>query len=138
MPEGSNKVKASFKAKLVLSMGSACFCMVLVEVFLRLFMPYSLGATGHWAAPNTEKYGWGYNPGAKVRILDPDSGELHTYQMNRQGWQDRDHSFAKPKGVFRVLVIGDSNFWCDRAPRLNFSAGFRRVAPERGVSRRGH
>ena len=108
MEHTPQKPKASLKAKLLLLSITLGLCFVFVEIVLRLFLPYNLGSTGHWAAPNTERYGWGYNPGAKVRILDPDTGELHIYKMNNKGWQDRDHEFAKPKDVFRVVAIGDS------------------------------
>ena len=108
MEQEPQKPKASLKAKILLLCISLGFCFIFVEILLRIFLPYNLGSTGHWAAPNTERYGWGYNPGAKVRILDPDTGDLHVYKMNDKGWQDRDHEFFKAKDVFRVLAVGDS------------------------------
>ena len=108
MEQKPQKPKASVKAKLLLLGISLGFSLLFAEILMRIFIPYNLGSTGHWAAPNADKYGWGFNPGAKVRILDPDTGDLHVYKMNRQGWQDRDHEFLKPKDVFRVLIIGDS------------------------------
>jgi lysophospholipase L1-like esterase len=106
-PSRDNR-KTSLRARILLLGISLLLCLFFAEILMRVFIPYNLGATGHWAAPNTEKYGWGFNPGAKVRILDPDTGDLYVYKLNRQGWQDRDHEFLKPKRVFRVLVIGDS------------------------------
>ena len=99
---------ASRKAKLAILAVSLSFCLILIEVVLRIFVPYNLGATGHWAAPNALKYGWGYNPKSSVRILDPDTGDLHVYRMNEKGWHDRDHSFSRKKGIFRILILGDS------------------------------
>ena len=99
---------ASRKAKLVILSISLTLTLIFSEVALRIFVPYNLGATGHWAAPNALKYGWGYNPKSSVRILDPDTGDLHVYRMNDKGWHDRDHSFLKKKGIFRILILGDS------------------------------
>lgn len=48
---------------------------------------------------------YGLRPGARGRLEV--SGEVR-YRVNADGWRDRRHPRAKPAGVFRVVVLGDS------------------------------
>lgn len=90
-------------------------CLVLVlglsiaEVVLHTFFPVELGTIGHATAPNASRYGWGFAPGELITILDPDNGNVYASRANSQGWRDVEHAHAKPKGVYRILVLGDSN-----------------------------
>ncbi|TAN51583.1 MAG: SGNH/GDSL hydrolase family protein, partial [Rhodospirillales bacterium] len=48
-------------------------------------------------------------PGERIIVSNPDSGEIFSGVANNHGWRDRNRSFDKPSGVFRILVLGDSN-----------------------------
>jgi hypothetical protein len=51
-------------------------------------------------------FGWVLQPNASYRFNLPDGPVSVTY--NAQGWRDVDHTFKKPDGVFRIVVLGDS------------------------------
>ncbi len=54
-------------------------------------------------------YGWGFDGGELVAVRNGDLGSLHLSRTNSRGWRDREHDVDKPPGVFRVLLLGDSN-----------------------------
>jgi len=83
--------------------------IVLVELVLRLIIPFNILTIGHIYSENAIKYGWGYNPYELVRIADPDTREVYDSFTNRYGWRDIDHSFENAEGRYRILVLGDSN-----------------------------
>lgn len=82
--------------------------VVLAEVALRLFLPYSFYTVGHVGSANSARYGWGFDPHEVVRVGNPDTGEAYVAPVNASGWRDREHSVDNPTGAFRILVLGDS------------------------------
>jgi hypothetical protein len=53
-------------------------------------------------------YGWLHHPGLEAPWFD-DHGEYSlTVKMNSRGLRDVEHDYAKPPGVFRILLLGDS------------------------------
>ena len=71
--------------------------------------PISLSTVGHRDSANAALYGWGFNPGERIHMRDPDTGEVFIAPANNHGWRDLDREVAKPEGVFRILALGDSN-----------------------------
>ena len=51
--------------------------------------------------------GWRLEPGA--RGSSSATGELVEYSINAQGLRDADHSYEKPAGRFRIVLLGDSD-----------------------------
>ena len=82
-----------------------------MEIGLRLVAPTALVGVGWSSSAQGRLYGWGFDPGEMMAVRDPDSGELYLNRANRRGWRDRDHDFAKPPGVVRVVLLGDSNIF---------------------------
>lgn len=83
--------------------------LIIVEVLLRLFLPsYRFAIIGHKNCPNAERYGWGFSPHERIRILAPDSGEVFQERLNNGGWRDVDREIEAAPGTFRILVLGDS------------------------------
>ena len=80
-----------------------------VELGLRLFMPFNGLVIGRVTTERAGWYGWAFAPGDALDVVDPDTGEIFTVHMNNHGWRDRDRTLAKPPGTFRVVVVGDSN-----------------------------
>lgn len=99
--------------------------LILVEILLRIFAPTERAATiGHREARTAALYGWGYDPGESFGLVDPDTGRVIVSRANNRGWRDRDRTIEKPKGVFRILVLGDSNTF---APLVEDEAMYTRV-----------
>ncbi len=78
------------------------------ELVLRQFFPYSIYSAGFVHTGNGKHYGWGFDPGQAILVIDPDTGARHVSLANQKGWRDRERSFENPKARYRVLVIGDS------------------------------
>lgn len=57
-----------------------------------------------WYRPDAQ-LGWSLRPGAKG--LFSTEGRAHVL-ISPAGFRDRSHSLAKPKGVYRIAVLGDS------------------------------
>lgn len=98
------------------------------EVLLSALAPTAIRVSGFLGADKARAYGWAYDPGELIRIVDPDSGAVAIERMNRHGWRDRERGLDKPPGVYRVLVVGDSNVFGLIAPG---PAVFTRVLEDR-------
>jgi hypothetical protein len=71
------------------------------EIYLRVFLPQPLGLSYRAASGLTLNI-----PGASVRYRRIEFD--NRVQINSLGLRDREISVAKPPGVFRILVLGDS------------------------------
>jgi lysophospholipase L1-like esterase len=80
----------------------------LFEITASLMFPFPMAVSGFVHTPNGRLYGWGFAPGQLVRTIDPDTGTNYVDRVNSRGWRDGEHNFQKPKGVFRIVVLGDS------------------------------
>src|SRR5262245_30148176 len=98
---------ASMRRKLVLAAGSVFFGLLLMECVLRWLMPPVLPGVATVHAPNAGYYSWALPPRTWMTLADPDTGRVVSFRTNARGWKDRDHSLAKPPGVFRIVVLGD-------------------------------
>lgn len=52
------------------------------------------------------RFGWQSEPGA--RVIYATSEFRVPVEYNSKGWRDREHDYGKPRGTFRVVVLGDS------------------------------
>lgn len=94
----------NFSLSLLLLMGSLAISFVIGEAVLRL-MGYR-GAPESFISNIREVQDpvvdWRYIPGSEVRL-----GGL-VFKYNRAGFRDVDHEVAKPEGIRRIVVVGDS------------------------------
>lgn len=95
--------------KILLLFGSIILSLLVTELFLQRFLPFSVATIGHLDSENAALYGWGFHPGEVVRIGDPDTGRVYKSLTNSRGWRDREHSFDNESEAFRIVIIGDSN-----------------------------
>jgi hypothetical protein len=80
---------------------SVVFALGLAEVIVRVM---DLEPPAMWAFTST--VGWTYQPGLKTWYTSP---EFHSWvEINTKGFHDREHAYAKPPGVIRILTLGDS------------------------------
>lgn len=87
------------------------------EVAFRVLAPVSFSNVGFVDTPNGLLFGWGFRPYDLVRIENPDTGEVSSDRVNKDGWRDRDRTYENPKGAFRVVVLGDSQTFGYIVPR---------------------
>lgn len=72
----------------------------------------------------SEEYGWGLAPGREGPFHD-DHEEFRTHvRINSLGLHDVEHTYTKPPGVFRILILGDSYV---EALQVELDQGFGRV-----------
>lgn len=83
----------------ILLLGAFAFALALTEMGLRLAAPQPTGLS------HQDRYGLALHWPGIVRRL-PQFGT--TASFNSAAMRDREHTFAKPPGVYRVLVLGDS------------------------------
>ncbi len=88
--------------------GSVAFGLVVLELVLRWLVPPMLPGVATAHTPNARFASWALPPRTWLTLADPDTGRLIPFRTNARGWKDRDHSLAKPPGVFRIVVLGDS------------------------------
>lgn len=101
-------------ALLAMRLATACAsllvtCLVL-ELGLRMLRPVGLHATDTYLARASEKLGKAGTlrlvPHARTRDQSPEFNVA--VQINSHGLRDREFSYRKPAGTYRVLVLGDS------------------------------
>lgn len=74
---------------------------VVLEILLRAFAPQPLGMS--YRTPEGLTL---HIPGARVRYARQEFD--HSIEINSLGLRDREYAVAKPEGVLRILVLGDS------------------------------
>lgn len=82
--------------------------LVLIEFALRLLSPPIRIGVGTAHTAKSKIYGWVSLPSSHEAFINPDTGEINFFKTNSQGWKDIEHQFAKPKGIVRILFLGDS------------------------------
>lgn len=83
----------------LLLLGAMGAALALTEVGVRLISPQPTGLS------HQDRYGLGMHYAGISRYLPQFGQEV---SINSAGMRDREHTFAKPPGVFRVLLLGDS------------------------------
>jgi hypothetical protein len=99
---------------LLLSLSAVLFCAALVEAVFRVLDRGDAGPSPGATGPTAEHYRFnGYHPLLGYDGLPGVRGRFHgqTVTHNSQGNRGPEASFAKPAGVRRVVVLGDSQAW---------------------------
>jgi hypothetical protein len=109
-----------FKTKLAAMLGNAALialgvgaALIVAELALRLILPNDLRQPFEFRIPHPI-LGWALQPDVTYLYAAPDGTVSVTY--NSQGWRDLERSVAKPEGVFRILVLGDSFMEANAVP----------------------
>ena len=100
-----------------------------VELTLRV--THAFGARLAWTEPDPE-IGYRFTPGRAYWFRGENDHPV-SGRINALGWRDRDRTRAKPDGVFRVAVVGDSYV---EAFQVELDSTFGAIA-ERGLNARG-
>lgn len=99
---------------LLLSLTAVLFCAALVEGFFRMIDDGAPGPSPEATGPTAEHYRFnGYHPLLGYDGLPSVRGRFHgqTVTHNAHGNRGPEASVAKPAGVRRVVVLGDSQAW---------------------------
>ena len=99
---------------------SICFALVILEVFLRVVLYKN--ANKHFSKQQALRretefvffeydqfLGWKNKPLAEGYLTIPDSKTF--VKINSKGLRDREHSYSRKRGIFRILALGDSFTW---------------------------
>ena len=86
---------------LLLLLGTFLFCLLVLEVGLRLFFPQPMTK-----ANIDPELGWVDTPNAEFTYTRQEFTTTVSY--NSFGFRDYEHSLQKPPGVFRIAILGDS------------------------------
>jgi hypothetical protein len=92
---------AAIVVGLLISLGVAELGLRAIGVEHREYVPGTIWLTYKYPEPNTTTQYVGYLPYLVKEFDVP----VH---INHRGWRDREFSYVKPAGVFRVVVVGDS------------------------------
>jgi lysophospholipase L1-like esterase len=107
----------------------------MTEIVLRTFFPVHLSAIGNPEARNSQLYGWGFDPGEIISVLDPDTGQIYRSAANSRGWRDVEHQIENSKGTFRILVLGDSvTFGAIVPAELTYPRVMQKLLQEQGLN----
>jgi lysophospholipase L1-like esterase len=96
---------------LALLVASTVTALILSEIVLR-----QMGWTPMYVSPERDRF-WRYDPLLGWAHLPGQQGVLETPQsrisvrINDRGLRDREHSYGRPSGVKRILLLGDSFAW---------------------------
>jgi len=109
---GNFRIK-TFLIQTALSLMGILLALILIEVGVRLIPKSHLDDIIERSAQRTELYrldrriGWTLNPGAKTIKTTKDTRAI-PININSLGLRDTQHTYQKPAGVFRGLMLGDS------------------------------
>ncbi len=124
--------------KLTLSLASLLFALLAAELLIRIAgaaPEVSVISKGRFQLSSNPKIGFEPVPGLRYEGEDL---SFYDYQgaSNRLGYRDRDHEIAKPPGVWRIVVLGDSIAAGLRVERFEdtFPAILERLLREQGVN----
>ena len=100
---------------------SLLFALALSEAVVRVM---NLEPPALWEFNQT--VGWSYQPGLHTWYTSP---EFNSWvEINSRGIHDREHAYAKPAGVYRILLLGDS---FTAALEVPFEKSFARLLDKR-------
>ena len=98
-------LRRSWQRNALLALGSTVLVCVVAEAVLRLaWQPGTYAPVIRTHAT----YGWSLQPGTRLHGVDTDRGLDYHIAVNRLGHRDPERQLAKPRGVRRVLFLGDS------------------------------
>ncbi len=99
--------------RVALTFGGLFFGFILVEIIFRIIPPeqlnlmYELNAQGRRVFITDERMGWTHIPNVRTQWATADQVELEV-ETNSLGLRDNEHTYEKPPGVYRILMLGDS------------------------------
>jgi hypothetical protein len=110
MPRTKKRTKLfSFFSNILIFLAISLVCVLLLEVFVRVFMPQN--PVQFYA---DEKVGYIHEPNLTLTWCGAEF--KNTFKVNSKGFLDHECSLEKPDGTFRILLLGDSFAEAEQVP----------------------
>src|SRR5580704_8812425 len=91
------------KTRIIVTLLSTLFTLVVGEAGARVYATLTSQQRGIDFDPEL-----GWRPLPNIRKVGRMWGDARPARTNSRGWRDPEHSFEKPLGVQRIVVLGDS------------------------------
>lgn len=100
--------------------GAIGFSLGLIEILFRLLIPYGVTPDPIWldygeATPWRLYTGWSWRNNGFFFASSPDEF-LMPIRINSHGLRDREYTYEKAEGVYRILIVGDSVTYAQEVP----------------------
>jgi len=99
-----NSIYRNIFTKLLLILAGVVFSFVFIEILLKVLLPHETTLKLY----DNPVFGSALTPNQKGVFVSETKEYSSEVVVNSQGWPDVEHSFEKPEGVFRILILGDS------------------------------
>ncbi len=84
-----------------------CICFLVLELIVRVFVVPVKVQESTWPAEFNPRLGFVFKPNSTLKWSNVIDYSV-TQKANSVGFLDYEHSFEKPRGTYRVLLLGDS------------------------------
>jgi len=99
-----NSIYRNIFIKFLLIFFAVVISFLLIEFLLRVFSPHETNLEFY----DNPIFGSALVPNQKGLFVTETKEYSSKVEVNSQGWPDTEHSFEKPEGVYRILILGDS------------------------------
>ncbi len=112
----------------ILVLAGTAASLAIIELGFHVYHAlYPTNTPGFFWEPHPD-YGWRHPPARRGLWYDKHGEFKTTVRINSKGLRDVEHTYEKPRGVFRILILGDSYM---EALQVELEETFARLLEER-------
>jgi len=103
-PKPTSRLLTPVVKNLPIILASILISLILMEIILRQFF-FPVAVSSDYRRPDPV-LGWRLEPNIHITVQNIEF--TIPIETNSEGWRDVEHTFQKPPGTFRIVVLGDS------------------------------